>query len=90
MTQPFSPSEFIAPRLNEDDEEQRFREALERMAQKMIQTVDSAIELRTAAPNTQRGRHLARGELQTAMLRMMNVFNTHRAHGPARKPAKEQ
>lgn len=75
---------LIAPRPNEDDDEQRFREALERLGGQMIQTVDAAIGMRTAGADTQRSRHLARGEMQQALLRMLNTYHLHRAMGPAR------
>jgi hypothetical protein len=79
------PVALIAPRTNEDGEEQRFREAIERYGEQLIQTLDAAIQLRQAHPDTQRARHLARGSLQGAMLRMLNAFFTHRALGPAQK-----
>jgi len=78
------PAPLIAPRENETDEEQRFREALERLGGQLIQTIDSAIGMRTAHADTQRSRHLARGELQQALLRGLNTYHLHRATGPAR------
>jgi len=78
---------IIAPRMNEDDEEQRFREAMERLGGQIIATLDSTIQTRTAAPETQRSRHLVRGELATALLRAMNTFHLHRHAGQA-KPTK--
>lgn len=77
---------LVAPRPNEDGEEQRFREALERMGAGLLQTLDAAIGMRTASPDTQRSRHLARGSLQDSLLRMLNTYHLHRATGPMRQP----
>jgi hypothetical protein len=81
------PAPLIAPRPNEDDDEQRFREAMERLGGQMIATLDSAIGMRTASPDTQRSRHLARGDLVNAMLRSLNTYHMHRTIGPG-KPHK--
>jgi hypothetical protein len=77
------PTPLIAPRSNEDDGERRFREALERHGDSMMQTLDAAVALRQAHPATQRARHLSRSALQDAMLRMLNTYWMHRAQGPA-------
>lgn len=75
---------LIGARPNEDDEEQRFREALERLGGQIMQTIDAAIGMRTAAPDTQRSRHLVRGDLVGALLRGLNTYHLHRATGPAK------
>lgn len=77
---------IIAPRANEDDEEQRFREAMERMGAQIMQTLDAAIQMRTAAPETQRSRHLVRGDLSAVLLRALNTFHLHRHAGQVSKP----
>ena len=82
------PAPLIAPRPHEDGEEQRFREALERLGGQIVQTLDGAIGMRTASPDTQRSRHLARGELVNALLRSLNTYHLHRATGPAKPTAK--
>jgi hypothetical protein len=79
---------LIAPRPNETDEEQRFREAMERLGGQIMTTLDSAIQTRTAAPETQRSRHLVRGELTTVLLRAMNTFCLNLNAGPNPKPIK--
>lgn len=76
---------LIAPRPNEDDDEQRFREAMERHAGQMMQTLDASIALRSAAPETQRSRHLARGQLVAFLLQSLNTYHLHRAQGPVRQ-----
>jgi len=76
------PVPLIAPRVNEDDDELRFREAMGRLGGQIMQTLDAAIMLRSAAPDTQRSRHLVRGEVTTALLRALNTFHLHRATGP--------
>ena len=75
---------LIAPRPSEDDDEQRFREAMERLGGQIMGTVDSAIGMRTASPDTQRSRHLVRGELVNALLRALNTYHLHRATGPVK------
>jgi hypothetical protein len=87
------PAPLIAPRSGEDGEEQRFREALERLGTQIVQTLDAAIGMRTAHPDVQRNRHLARGHVQDALLRAQNTFHLHRALGISTRPrthAKEQ
>lgn len=84
MTDKAPPPPLIAPRRSEDDDEQRLREALERLGGQVMQTIDAAIGLRTAAPDTQRSRHLVRGALVNALLGGMNTFHLHRATGPAK------
>lgn len=74
---------MIAPRRNEDDDEQRFREALERHGAQILQTLDASISLRTASHGTQRSRHLVRGQIVSALIGAMNTFHLHRAVGPA-------
>lgn len=80
------PAPLIAPRPNEDDDEQRFREALERLGSQIMATMDSAICMRTASADTQRSRHLTKGELTNALLRALNTFHLHRAAGQGRIP----
>lgn len=82
------PAPLIAPRSTEDDEEQRFREALERLGGQIMQTLDAAIGLRSASPETQRSRHLVRGELTNALLRSLNTYHLHRATGPVKPHTK--
>lgn len=81
------PTPLIAPRVHEDDEEMRFREALERLGSQIMLTVDSAIQMRAAAAVTQRSRHTVRSELSGALLRALNTFHLNRSTGPA-KPTK--
>lgn len=76
---------LIAQRPNEDDDEQRFREAMERLGGQMMQTLDASIGLRSAAPETQRSRHLARGNLVSFLLQSLNTYHLHRAQGPVRQ-----
>ena len=83
MTQK-SPPPMLAPRPNEDDDEQMFREALERHGSKLLSTLDSAIELRAAAADTQRCRHLVRGSIVSALTQAMNTYYMHRLIGPVR------
>lgn len=80
------PAPLIAPRPHEDDDEQRFREAMERLGGQIMATVDAAIGMRSAAPDTQRSRHQARGELASALFRALNTYHLHRATGPAKTP----
>ncbi len=75
------PGPIIAPRTHEDDEEQRLREAMERLGGQIMATLDAAIQMRTAAPETQRSRHLMRGELTSALLRAMNTYHLNRYAG---------
>lgn len=83
MTAHASPP-LIAPRPSEDDDEQMFREALERLGAKLMATLDQRIELRSSAPDTQRARHLVRGAVVTALTQGMNTYYLHRLLGPVR------
>lgn len=73
------PDPLISPRPSEEDEERRFREAMERLGGQIMSTVDSAIGLRTASSGVQRSRHIIRGELVGVLLRSMNTFYMHAA-----------
>lgn len=57
---------IIPPRKIESDEEQRLREALNRHLGAALDTLDSAIRLRTAPNDAKRLRHLMRGDLLRA------------------------
>jgi hypothetical protein len=65
---------LLPPRAGETDEEQRLREALNRHGGSLLSTLDSAIGLRTAPPDVQRSRHLARGHLMDALLTAQHAF----------------
>ena len=82
MTATASP--LIAPRPVEDDDEQMFREAMERLGGKMLNTLDQRIELRSSQPDTQRSRHLVRGAIVGALTQAMNTYYMHRLLGPVR------
>lgn len=75
---------LIAPRPTEDDDEQMFRESLERSGAKLLSTLDAKVELRTSAPDTQRARHLVRGAIVAALTQAMNAYYLHRHLGPVR------
>jgi hypothetical protein len=80
---------FLVPRAGETDDEQRLREALNRLGGSALGALDSAIGLRTAAPETQRERHRARGAMRDALLMMQEVFSLHLHVGPTTtKPQK--
>ena len=68
---------FLLERSGETDAERRLRENLEVHASKIMHTLDSSINLRSAAAEAQRCRHQARADLQSALLRAMH------AHGLA-------
>lgn len=62
---------FLPARPGESDEEQRLREALNRLAGQMMDTIDSAIGFRTADAEARRVRHRARGHIQDGMANAM-------------------
>lgn len=64
---------FLIPRPGETDEERRFREAIDRQATQLLQTLDAAINLRTAPSDAARTRHLARGDLLNFTLKALHA-----------------
>lgn len=66
-------NDLLPARPGESDEEKRLREALNRLSEQMIRTIDSAIQFRTAPQVAQRARHMARGELTKACLLAMQA-----------------
>lgn len=54
---------LLPRRAGETDDERRLREALNRLGGQALQAVDSAINLRGAAPVVARTRHHARGHM---------------------------
>lgn len=71
------PTDILPERAGESDSEKRLREALNRMAGQMLQTVDAAIGFRTAGDRAQQARNLARNHLTDFALKAMH------AHGLA-------
>lgn len=65
--------DFLPPRSNETDGERRLREAINRQCQALLNTLDAAIELRTAPGEAARARHLARGDLLGFALKAMHA-----------------
>lgn len=63
----------IPAKTGETDEEARFREAVNRLTGQLLQTLDSAIQLRTAPSHVQRVRHMARGDLMDFALKAMHA-----------------
>lgn len=64
---------FLCQRAGETDEERRLREAIERQASQLMQTLDAAIMLRTAPSDVARVRHLARNDLLAFSLKAMHA-----------------
>lgn len=64
---------FLVARAGETDEERRLREAIDRQAAQLLQTLDAAINLRTASSDAARTRHLARGDLLNFALKAMHA-----------------
>lgn len=64
---------FLVPRAGETDEERRLREAINRQASQLLQTLDAAVNLRTASSDVARTRHLARGDLLNFALKAMHA-----------------
>lgn len=73
------PSPFLPERPGETDDEQRLREAMNRLGGQMLGILDAAIELRTADNEVQRSRHLMRGQLQSVVLLAMHTHTLNRA-----------
>lgn len=69
----------LPPRENETDDERRLREALNRHAEGFMRSLDAAISLRTAPAHVQRTRHVAKNDLQSALLRAMHAMDLGRA-----------
>jgi hypothetical protein len=76
--------DILPPRAGETDDEKRFREALNRHAGNLLSTLDAALALRTAPPDVQRTRHLARGHLTDFCLKAMHA---HALAAEAAQPA---
>lgn len=68
---------FLPQRPGETDDEQRFREAMNRLGGKMLGTLDAALSLRTADHEVQRERHLARAKIKEACVSAMHTFAIH-------------
>lgn len=64
---------FLIERVGETDAERRLREAIDRQAAQLLQTLDAAISLRTAPSDAARTRHLARGDLLNFALKAMHA-----------------
>lgn len=64
---------ILVGRPGETDEERRLREAIDRQAGQLLQTLDAAISLRTAPADAARTRHLARGDLLNFALKAMHA-----------------
>lgn len=81
---------LLTPRSGETDEETRLREALDRLGGQIIATLDAAICLRTAQPETQRERHRVRGSVRDALVQAMSVHDMHIHLGATPKPQKQR
>lgn len=69
----------LPPRDGEGDDEKRLREALNRHAEGFMRALDAAITLRTAPAHVQRTRHVAKNDLQAALLRARHCMDLARA-----------
>lgn len=65
---------LLPNRADYSDEERRLREAINRLTDQMMKTLDSAIHLRSASNEAQRARHLARGHLVDFALKAMHAM----------------
>lgn len=65
---------LIPARPHEADEEQRLREAINRLCGQALAALDAAIKFRTAPHEAQRARHLARGHLVDFSLKAMHAI----------------
>lgn len=65
---------LLPARDNETDEEQRLREAINRLGGQALAALDAAIKFRTAPHEAQRARHLARGHLVDFSLKAMHAL----------------
>lgn len=74
---------FLPARPGETDDERRLREALNRNAAAMLRSLDAAIALRTAPSEAQRMRHLARGDMTSALLKAMHAYALTQARAEA-------
>jgi hypothetical protein len=66
---------ILPVRAGETDDERRLREAINRLGGQLMQTVDSAIAMRTATGEAQRIRHIARNDLRQFALNAMLAFH---------------
>lgn len=73
---------FIYPRANEDDDELRFREAINRIFTSALGTVDSVIRTRTASQDALRARSVVRARLIDAGHAAMEAFHIEKAKTP--------
>lgn len=76
----------LPARPGETDEARRYREALNRHAEAFMRTVDSTLTLRTAPSHVQRARHVAKNDLQAAMLRAMHAMDLNAEAREASSP----
>lgn len=58
------------------EDEERLREALNRQAQQMLDTLDAAMKMRTAPGPAKRQRHLAKTALEDALLRAVLAYRS--------------
>lgn len=78
------PHAILPTRRGETDDEQRLREAINRLAGQMLGTLDAALALRTAPQASQRARHVARGHLvEFAVMAMHAMALKESADGDA-------
>ena len=59
---------------DESDESRRLREAINRLAGQLVATLDSALNLRQAPPESQRARHVARGHVVSFAVMAMHAM----------------
>lgn len=72
-------SDWLIPeRPGEDEDAQRFREAMNRNAEGALKTLDGAIRLRSASSSVSRLRSIARTKLQEALLFAMQAHDLDR------------
>lgn len=74
---------FLPARPGEADDERRLREALNRNAAAMLRSLDASIALRTAPPEAQRMRHLARNDMISSLLKAMHAYAITQARAEA-------
>jgi hypothetical protein len=58
-----SATRLLPARPGESDDERRLREAVNRLGGQLMAALDAAIAMRSAPPEAQRQRHVARGSL---------------------------
>lgn len=79
-----NPKDLIVARPGETDAEQMLREKINRLGGQMLAAIDAAIEMRTAPPEAQKMRHVARQNLVNTGLNALYALSVRQMEDRSR------